>query len=105
MQVSSNDSIVSSLKNLYSGMSHTSEPSYPLVLLTALRQAVPQFAEQDSRGNYAQQDADEAWTSIISALRAGLNSRSAQSDSVVDKWMGLRLHKVWVMFTPGEFRI
>lgn len=47
--------LTSSLKQLYAGMSHTTEPVAPFLLLSSLRSLAPQFAEQDRSGGFAQQ--------------------------------------------------
>jgi ubiquitin carboxyl-terminal hydrolase 14 len=44
-----------SVKNLYSGMAQTTEAVTPFALISNLRTLAPQFAEQDQRGNFAQQ--------------------------------------------------
>ncbi|ORY22440.1 ubiquitin C-terminal hydrolase [Naematelia encephala] len=64
--------LTQSMRNLYSGMAQTTEAVPPFVLLSALRSLAPQFAEMDRSGRFAQQDADEAWTQLISALRVSL---------------------------------
>lgn len=93
------------MKNLFSGMSQTSDAVQPIALIQNLRTLAPQFAEQDQHGHFAQQgelqifgcytdcqDADEAWTLLMSALRACVNGASGQR-SVVDDWMSLELTK------------
>ncbi|BEI82925.1 hypothetical protein CcaverHIS002_0307930 [Cutaneotrichosporon cavernicola] len=81
-----------SVKNLYSGMAQTTEPVTPFALISNLRTLAPQFAEQDQRGGFAQQDADEAWTQVVSALRSSLPGQNAQG-SFVDDWMSIELTK------------
>ncbi|KZO97578.1 cysteine proteinase [Calocera viscosa TUFC12733] len=62
-------SLTSALRDLYKGMSETADAVPPLIFLTLLRQANPQFAEQSrSGGGYAQQDADECWQQIVTSL-------------------------------------
>ncbi|WOO77819.1 Ubiquitin carboxyl-terminal hydrolase 6 [Vanrija pseudolonga] len=81
-----------SLKNLYTGMSKTADPVSPFALVTNLRTLAPQFAEQDQRGMYSQQDADEAWTQVISALRATLPSQGGRG-TFIDDLMSITLTK------------
>ncbi|TXT13476.1 hypothetical protein VHUM_00843 [Vanrija humicola] len=76
--------LTTSLKNLYTGMSKTADAVSPFALVTNLRTLAPQFAEQDQRGMYSQQDADEAWTQVISALRATLPSQGGRGTFVDD---------------------
>ncbi|MCJ1453073.1 deubiquitinating enzyme [Mycoblastus sanguinarius] len=70
--------ITSSLRDLYKQMSETQEGFPPLMFLNALQTTYPQFAEKSKTGNgYAQQDAEEAWTQIISQLRQKLKITAA----------------------------
>ena len=90
----SSTDLTESLRDLYKQMSETQEGFPPLMFLNAFRGAYPQFAERsrDGRG-YAQQDAEEAWSQIVSTLRSKLKpseSRSAPSDAAknfVDTYM------------------
>lgn len=50
------DRFTASIRNLYSGLGHSTDPVPPLVLLSELRNLAPQFAEMDSAGRgFAQQ--------------------------------------------------
>lgn len=51
-------------------MSSTTEGYAPHHFLSALRAVAPQFAEMGRGGGYAQQDADECWTTMANALQA-----------------------------------
>ncbi|RFU35013.1 hypothetical protein B7463_g1334, partial [Scytalidium lignicola] len=89
--------LTASLRDLYKQMSETQEGFPPLVFLNALRTAFPQFAEKSKTGHgYAQQDAEEAWSQIISQLRQKLKIKdsSAQETSFVDNYMAGRFHSV-----------
>ncbi|KAK0717210.1 hypothetical protein B0T26DRAFT_740714 [Lasiosphaeria miniovina] len=69
------------LKELYKDMSETQEGMPPFAFLAALRTAFPQFAERAKNGHgYAQQDAEEAWSQIISQLKQR-NLPSPDADS------------------------
>lgn len=97
--------LTASLRNLFKSMGETSEPFPPFALLSVsrlcqgsspylrstadmlcscqiLRQVAPQFAEmtqgQGGRG-YAQQDAEEAWLRLLTALQNSLKGLSAPS--------------------------
>lgn len=97
--------ITSSLRDLYKQMSETQEGFPPLMFLNALQTTFPQFAEKSRTGHgYVQQDAEEAWSQIISQLRqklkiqatpAGSDSSSeqakaAQEISFIDKFLSGR---------------
>jgi ubiquitin carboxyl-terminal hydrolase 14 len=84
------------LRDLYQQMNQTQEGFPPLVFLNALRSKYPQFAQRSRSGNgYAQQDAEEAWSQILSQLRQklkikhdGAEGSNASNDmSFVDKYM------------------
>lgn len=74
--------LTSSLRDLYKQMAETQEGFPPLVFLNALQTAFPQFAEKAKTGHgYAQQDAEEAWTQIISQLRTKLKIKATSSST------------------------
>ncbi|KAK3331113.1 hypothetical protein B0H66DRAFT_598612 [Apodospora peruviana] len=89
------------LKRLFKDMSQTQESMPPFNFLETLRRAFPQFAERAKTGHgYAQQDAEEVWSQIVSALKPKLmvkdgrqagegSSGSASAPaSFFDKYMG-----------------
>ena len=93
--------LTSSLRDLYKQMSETQQGFPPLMFLHALQTAFPQFAERSKTGHgYAQQDAEEAWTQILSQLRTKLkikntpstaeSTSTSQEVSFVDKYMSGR---------------
>ncbi|KAL2168067.1 hypothetical protein VTG60DRAFT_495 [Thermothelomyces hinnuleus] len=82
------------LKELFKDMSETQGGMTPFTFLNALRMAFPQFAERSKKGpGFAQQDAEEAWSQIVSQLRQKLKWPSptegeiASATSFVDKYM------------------
>ncbi|AEO61059.1 hypothetical protein MYCTH_2310867 [Thermothelomyces thermophilus ATCC 42464] len=82
------------LKELFKEMSETQGGMTPFTFLNALRMAFPQFAERSKKGpGFAQQDAEEAWSQIVSQLRQKLKWPSptegeiAGATSFVDKYM------------------
>jgi ubiquitin carboxyl-terminal hydrolase 14 len=84
------------LRDLYQQMNQTQEGFPPIMFLNALRDQYPQFAQRSRSGpGYAQQDAEEAWSQILSQLRQklkikveGANDSNAPQDmSFVDKYM------------------
>ncbi|RDW72622.1 ubiquitin-specific protease UBP6 [Aspergillus mulundensis] len=92
--------LTSSLKDLFKQMAETQEGFPPIVFLNALRNVYPQFAQQDRNGHgFAQQDAEEAWSQIVSQLRQKLvikdgESESATEVSFVEKYMGGKFESV-----------
>ncbi|KAI1141029.1 cysteine proteinase [Hypoxylon sp. FL0543] len=79
------------LRDLYKYMSETQEAYVPHAFLTALRSAFPQFAERSRTGaGFAQQDAEEAWSQIVTQLRQKLRVKASPEDaeaSFIDKYM------------------
>ncbi|KAI1131051.1 ubiquitin carboxyl-terminal hydrolase-like protein [Nemania abortiva] len=80
------------LRDTYKQMSETQEAHVPHAFLTSLRNLYPQFAERSRTGaGYAQQDAEEAWSQILSQVRQKLrvkDSTDATSDpSFIEKYM------------------
>ncbi|KAA6414281.1 MAG: ubiquitin thiolesterase [Lasallia pustulata] len=104
--------LTASLRDLYKQMSETQQGFQPLVFLTALQTAFPQFAQKAKTGHgFAQQDAEEAWTQIISQLRQKLKikdtaatpesstepSTATQKDadiSFIDKYLAGRFESI-----------
>ncbi|KAH6651749.1 ubiquitin carboxyl-terminal hydrolase 14 [Truncatella angustata] len=78
------------LRDLWKYMGETQEPVVPHAFLSALRTAYPQFAERSRTGpGFAQQDAEEAWSQIISQVRQKVkvkNSAEAEQ-SFIDSYM------------------
>lgn len=82
--------LTNQLKTLYGDMSTTQEGKAPVTFLNAFRTAYPQFAERAKNGHgFAQQDAEEAWSQIISQLKQKLQIPTAdgKEDSWIDKYM------------------
>ncbi|KAH8648361.1 ubiquitin carboxyl-terminal hydrolase [Xylariales sp. PMI_506] len=77
------------LRDLYKYMSETQDAVVPQMFLGALRNAFPQFAERSRSGpGFAQQDAEEAWSQIISQVRQRLKLDNATNDdSFIDSYM------------------
>ena len=70
--------LTSSLRDLYKQMSETQEGFPPIIFLNALRTEFPQFAQKSKTGQgYAQQDAEEAWSQIVSQLRQKLKIKDS----------------------------
>ena len=110
--------LTSSLRDLYKQMSETQEGFPPLIFLNALQTAFPQFAEKSRTGHgYAQQDAEEAWTQILSQLRQKLRikdtsvpsispssadgTRPAQEISFIDKYLAGRFSSTLTCNEPA----
>ncbi|KAI0548448.1 ubiquitin carboxyl-terminal hydrolase-like protein [Xylaria curta] len=80
------------LRDTYKYMSETQEAYVPHAFLTSLRNLYPQFAERSRTGaGYAQQDAEEAWSQILSQVRQKLRVKDAtdatSNHSFIEKYM------------------
>lgn len=105
--------LTASLRDLFKQMSETQEGFPPLVFLNALRTAFPQFAQRSKDGHgYAQQDAEEAWSQIVSQLRQKLKIKDntasgedttgkAKDSSFVDKFMAGKFQSVMECDDPA----
>ncbi|KAG7836532.1 hypothetical protein KL942_004786 [Ogataea angusta] len=60
--------LVFHLKELFDKMSQRNKKITPLNFLTTMRLSFPQFSERDDSGFYKQQDAEEAYSQILSAI-------------------------------------
>lgn len=114
--LTSSGDLTASLRDLYRQMSETQEGFPPLMFLNALRTAFPQFAQKSKTGQgYAQQDAEEAWSQIISQLRqklkindngstGGASSQAGSQSSeisFIDKYLAGRFDQVLECDEPG----
>ena len=84
--------LTSALRDLYKQMGSTTEGVPPIVFLRQLRTAFPQFA-QKVEGRYAQQDAEECFSQLVTRLRQNLKitengeGSAGRQLSFVDKYM------------------
>ncbi|KAF1996151.1 cysteine proteinase [Amniculicola lignicola CBS 123094] len=96
----SSTDLTASLRDLFKQMSLTQTGFPPMMFLNALRTAFPQFAQKAKDGqNYAQQDAEEAWSQIISQLRPKLKLKDGEGEqakdiSFIDKYMSGKFDSV-----------
>ncbi|KAL1628932.1 putative ubiquitin carboxyl-terminal hydrolase 14 [Diplodia seriata] len=90
--------LTESLRDLFKQMSETQEGFPPMMFLNALRTAFPQFAQRAKDGHgYAQQDAEEAWSQIVTQLRQKLKASDASeqaTDSFVDRYLSGKFESV-----------
>jgi ubiquitin carboxyl-terminal hydrolase 14 len=100
--------LTGSLRDLFKQMSETQQGFPPLMFLNALRTAFPQFAQKSKDGHgYAQQDAEEAWSQIVSQLRQKLQikgeseAEKQQDSSWIDKYMAGKFESVMECDEPA----
>ncbi|KAI0447169.1 ubiquitin carboxyl-terminal hydrolase-like protein [Xylaria telfairii] len=80
------------LRDTYRHMSETQDAYNPHAFLASLRNLYPQFAERSrTGGGFAQQDAEEAWSQILSQVRQKLRiqdaSNGTSNSSFIEKYM------------------
>lgn len=100
----SSTDLTASLRDLYTQMSETQEGFPPLMFLNTFRTAFPQFAEKtrDGRG-YAQQDAEEAWSQIVTSLQQKLRAggaAEADTKGFIDEYLGGRFERTEICTDP-----
>jgi len=81
--------IPAELKNLYSEMTRTTHAEVvPTRFVSVVRNAMPRFSEKNNRGEFVQQDADEFYQELMSALGRSLKDGDK---SIVDDYFGVEL--------------
>jgi ubiquitin carboxyl-terminal hydrolase 14 len=91
---SSSGDLTGSIRDLFKQMSETQNGFPPHAFLNTLRAAFPQFAEKSKDGHgYAQQDAEEMWSAIVSMLRNKLKSKD-NDQSWIDKYMSGKFESI-----------
>jgi ubiquitin carboxyl-terminal hydrolase 14 len=75
-----------SLRDTYQDLTKSSEGYSPFSLIGALRSYAPQFAQQ-TQGHYAQQDAEECWVQLLSAVRSTLDSSVGPDGKFVERYL------------------
>jgi len=70
--------LVAGLRDLYTGLDKTTSDYPPLLFWQMLRSFRPQFDQQDNHGHFSQQDAEECYNSIVTALKGTLGGRFAE---------------------------
>ncbi|KAH8717093.1 hypothetical protein GQ44DRAFT_392951 [Phaeosphaeriaceae sp. PMI808] len=97
--------LTGSLRDLFRQMSETQQGFPPLMFLNALRTAFPQFAQKSKDGHgYAQQDAEEAWSQIVSQLRNKLKRKVEGSSgdlSWIDQYMSGKFESIMECDEPA----
>lgn len=90
--------LTDNLRNLYKTMSQTQGGTTPFTFLNAFHRAYPQFAERAKHGEgFAQQDAEEAWSQIITQLQQRLRISGTEGEQA-------RKESSWVnKYMAGEF--
>jgi ubiquitin carboxyl-terminal hydrolase 14 len=107
---SASGDLTGSLRDLFKQMSETQSGFPPLAFLSSLRTAFPQFAQKAKDGHgYAQQDAEEAWSQIVSQLRSKLKSKDTDAGSAtaqreqswIDKYMSGKFDSIMECDEPA----
>ncbi|KAA1104684.1 deubiquitinating enzyme [Puccinia graminis f. sp. tritici] len=75
-----------SLRDTYQDLTKSSDGYSPFNLIATLRSYAPQFAQQ-TQGHYAQQDAEECWVQLLSAVRSTLDSSVGTDGKFVERYL------------------
>ncbi|KAI9227581.1 MAG: hypothetical protein DHS80DRAFT_31640 [Piptocephalis tieghemiana] len=83
------DRLANSMGALFRNLRANPENVVPIQFIETLRQTFPKFAEQGQGGIYAQQDAEECWSDIVTSLKSqvNINSGEGQGDPLIDRYM------------------
>lgn len=100
-QLGGGGDLTARLRDLLRQLSQTQEPFAPQSFLNSLRTTFPQFAQRSREGHgYAQQDAEEAWSQLLSNVKQKLKVKakdeqgSEKDVSFVDEYMSVGLESV-----------
>ena len=90
-------SVLISLRELFKFLEKSETGVPPILLLKAFRETFPQFSQQDERGNFAQQDAEECWVQLLWCLGQKLSASQQQIEnkSFVEEYMTGEIQSVW----------
>ncbi|ORX74043.1 cysteine proteinase [Linderina pennispora] len=92
-QANAQGNMTAALSKLFKLLSESGEGVAPIVFLQFLRQVFPKFAERDPQfGGYRQQDAEECYNEILTALGRELKDSNG---NVVDQFMGGMMETTW----------
>jgi ubiquitin carboxyl-terminal hydrolase 14 len=81
------------MKDLFKSLEKSGQPVSPLVFLQTMRAKYPQFDQRDRQGYYSQQDAEECFSSLVTALdhtlvgSPAVAASSKSTESFVTKYM------------------
>ncbi|RKP07293.1 hypothetical protein THASP1DRAFT_17263, partial [Thamnocephalis sphaerospora] len=80
--------LTNQMSTLFRDLDAAGESYSPSTFVNVLREAFPHFAQRAAGGIYAQQDAEECWSGIVSTLRSNLPTGSgSDSKGFVDAYM------------------
>jgi len=77
----SEQSITSSLRDLFNSLDHTTKPLQPFLFVNLFRSLFPQFNQHSERGGFVQQDAEECWSMLVRALSHSLPASALEQQS------------------------
>lgn len=92
-----NEAITAALRDVFRDLGNNGQSVMPFVFLEVFRMAFPQFAQMSSEGGhrgYAQQDAEEAWSQLVTTIAPKLKD-PASDRSVVEQYMGVEITNEW----------
>ena len=82
--------LAGALNSTYAQLDASTKPVEPATFVATLRSAFPQFAQRGRGGGFAQQDAEELYSSLLATLASSLKDGDSNT---VDKLFGLELEE------------
>jgi len=87
-----NKQLAMAAKKLFTDLDFKGEPFAPIQFVQTLRLTNPQFDETDDHGHHKQQDAEECYTAILTALKNALRTPDdADTGDLVEKLFSIEL--------------
>ena len=82
--------LAGALNSTYAQLDASTKPVEPATFVATLRSAFPQFAQRGRGGGFAQQDAEELYSSLLATLASSLKDGDSNT---IDKLFGLELEE------------
>jgi ubiquitin carboxyl-terminal hydrolase 14 len=82
--------LASAMRMLFQRMENSGQPVMPMEFILILRRAFPQFDQRGRDGLHMQQDAEECWGALLTALRNAFRSSTDSQKSVIQDLFGIQ---------------
>jgi len=82
--------LASAMRILFERMEKSGQPVMPMEFILILRRAFPQFDQRGRDGLHMQQDAEECWGALLTALRNAFRSSTDSQKSVIQDLFGIQ---------------
>lgn len=82
--------LASAMRMLFQNMEKSGQPVMPMEFILILRRAFPQFDQRGRDGLHMQQDAEECWGALLTALKNAFGRSADTQKSVVQDLFGIQ---------------